>query len=353
MRVEGSRVGIVGGSIAGCATAIALRRLGCDITVLERSSGALRDRGAGIAVPDILRLRERVADEDYRDGVQVSSVTQDAGGVRVETTTGESLGFDVLVGADGYRSIVRTLVHGPSNPEGAGYILWRGNFPAAELTETTVWDEVVETGEWVSWCFDGGHAVMYPIPDFEGDGLRVNWAVYAPVPDALVVAGPSSIPPGTVEPEVFDVWVALRESFPARLRPLFAGGADVVSIQPIFDEIVDRQVLGRLVLVGDSAALTRPHTGSGATKAMQEARLLESLGATHPRWEELLAAYDADRTPAGTAIVELGRRIGRDQVEQTPPWTAMSEQDFRDWSAGTLSGDTLYFWARDGELVHR
>src|SRR5215475_1704177 len=55
MLVRGSRVGIIGGSIAGCATAIALERLGCDVQVFERSSGVLRDRGSGIAIPDALR----------------------------------------------------------------------------------------------------------------------------------------------------------------------------------------------------------------------------------------------------------------------------------------------------------
>ena len=38
MLVRGSRVGIIGGSIAGCATAIALERLGCDAQVFERST---------------------------------------------------------------------------------------------------------------------------------------------------------------------------------------------------------------------------------------------------------------------------------------------------------------------------
>ena len=51
VRVRGSKVGIVGGSIAGCATAIALGRLGCDVHIFERSSGALRDRGSGILLP--------------------------------------------------------------------------------------------------------------------------------------------------------------------------------------------------------------------------------------------------------------------------------------------------------------
>lgn len=55
MRIDGSRIGIVGGSISGCGAAIALGRLGCDVTVFERSSGALRNRGSGIAIPIPLR----------------------------------------------------------------------------------------------------------------------------------------------------------------------------------------------------------------------------------------------------------------------------------------------------------
>lgn len=45
---DGLKVGIVGGSIAGCAAAIALMRAGHRVTVFERSSETLVGRGAGI-----------------------------------------------------------------------------------------------------------------------------------------------------------------------------------------------------------------------------------------------------------------------------------------------------------------
>src|SRR5262245_37098193 len=48
---SGLKVGIVGGSIAGCTTAIELVRLGCDVTLYERTGEELKDRGAGIGVP--------------------------------------------------------------------------------------------------------------------------------------------------------------------------------------------------------------------------------------------------------------------------------------------------------------
>jgi hypothetical protein len=77
---------------------------------------------------------------------------------------------------------------------------------------------------------------------------------------------------------------------------------------------------------------------------MQDARYLEQLGHEHDDWDTLLAAYDADRVTTGNRLVDLGRRIGHDQVDHTPPWTSMTPEDFVAWTTATLSGDTLYFW---------
>jgi 2-polyprenyl-6-methoxyphenol hydroxylase-like FAD-dependent oxidoreductase len=381
------------------------------VTVFERSSGALRDRGSGIAIPVELRneliehsylpagyrcwpddatpddirragtrrwiladgssagrllweqpsggaavcnnwsvlwqgLRARVPDASYRDGSTVTSVVQDDTGVDVALDDGAVERFDVVFGADGYRSLVRSLVDSDSHTSDAGYILWRGSFPEAELSNRRAWDEIVATTSTPVVAFDGGHAVMYPIPDFEGlgGGLRVNWGIYATRPPELELDGPSSIPPGTVPREVFVHLERLRATvIPSDLQPLWAGSSDIVSIQPIYDQTVGRYVDGRLALIGDASTLARPHTGSGATKAMRDARCLEQLGALHDDWSSLLDAYDAHRAPAGRALVELGRRIGRDQVEQTPPWTTMGPDDFGAWASGSLSGQQLYF----------
>ena len=49
------RVGIVGGSIAGSATAVLMSRADHEVTVFERSSVELKSRGAGIATtPEVL-----------------------------------------------------------------------------------------------------------------------------------------------------------------------------------------------------------------------------------------------------------------------------------------------------------
>lgn len=402
MGVAGSRVAIIGGSIAGCATAIALHRLGCDIQVFERSSGALRERGSGIAIPVPLRdeligagylpadyptcepthrswvladgthggreiwrqgskaatsnwgvlwrsLRQMVGDLPYADGVRIDRVeSHGTDGATVTFGDGTSQDFDVVVGADGYRSRVREALYPDSQPEYAGYVLWRGNYPEAEAPDRAGLDHLDDLDAWLTVAFDGGHGVLYPIPDFEGanDGARrVNWAVYARQPIGCDFAEPTSIPPGEVAAETYaELEAILEAAFPPLYRPLFESPREQVSIQPIYDQLATSYVQDRIVLVGDAGTVTRPHTGSGATKAMQDALALERLGAEHEDWGPLLAAYDADRTATGDSLVELGRRIGRDQVEQTPPWGEMTPDDFDAWTKGTLSGQQLYFY---------
>jgi 2-polyprenyl-6-methoxyphenol hydroxylase-like FAD-dependent oxidoreductase len=55
------RIGIVGGSISGCAACLALLQLGHGVEVFERAVEALEGRGAGIATPPAVLegLRER------------------------------------------------------------------------------------------------------------------------------------------------------------------------------------------------------------------------------------------------------------------------------------------------------
>lgn len=404
MGIAGSRVGIVGGSIAGCAAAIALRRSGCEVTVFERSSTGLRDRGAGIAIPNPLReslisrdyldadypfwpakrrdwitksgdvphgrvlweqpgeaslnnwsilwksLRSRVADDAYRDGVRFESFSQDANGVTVRLDNGSEERFEVLMGADGYRSAIRAAIHPGTAPEYAGYVLWRGNYPESRVRDREPLERADEVHSWHTVCFSGGHGVIYMIPgdDDRADigHRRVNWAIYGPNPEGCVFDEPGSISPGKLGDDLeSEMHRLVAEYFPPwHASVIELTESDEISIQPIYDEMVPNYVHGRVALIGDAGTVTRPHTGSGATKALQEAMLLEELCGESDDWETVLSEYDAARTEAGNTIVELGRRIGAAQVEHTPPWASMTPADFEQWVADTLSGTKLYFY---------
>ena len=403
MRVRGSRVGIIGGSIAGCATAITLERLGCDVQVFERSSGVLRDRGSGIAIPLALReelidsrylpvdyphclvtlrwwiladgtssgrllwtqpgfashnnwgvlwrsLRAGVADARYHDGMTLHGFSQDTNSVTAVFDDGSSQRFDLLIGADGYRSVIRQQLLPDTRPQYAGYILWRGNYPEARLRNRAAIHRATEAGAWHYICLNGGHGIVYTIPDFNDRAdpghRRVNWAIYTPQPPGLDFSEPTSIPPGEVTRELYThLDRLLASAFPPDYQAVIrASPLEEVSIQPIYDDLVESYVDGRVMLSGDAGTVTRPHTGSGATKALQDALCLARLGQEHDEWPDLLAAYDAERTAAGVSLVRLGRRLGRDMVEQTPDWGAMTAEDFDAWTRQTLSGERLYFY---------
>ena len=54
-----SRALIIGGSLGGLSTAIALRRIGWDVEVFERSASELKDRGAGLVMQPKLLVSVR------------------------------------------------------------------------------------------------------------------------------------------------------------------------------------------------------------------------------------------------------------------------------------------------------
>ncbi len=243
---------MVGGSIAGCAAALAASRGGAErITVLERADDRLRDRGVGIALQsdryDELReagyvapempwapltrrlwsvrdgeaehgrvvgeqpfpfrayswgslwseLRRRVpGDVVHRSGAVVTGVEPDADGVTLRLADGHEERFDIVIGADGYRSVVREAMFPGADAAYAGYIGWRG-------TSSDVADLPSDGEDAHNIVFPGGHCMIYRIPDGRG-GHRLNWVLYTAPPEAdglhPDLRTPTSLPPGLPTP---------------------------------------------------------------------------------------------------------------------------------------------------------
>jgi 2-polyprenyl-6-methoxyphenol hydroxylase-like FAD-dependent oxidoreductase len=186
---------------------------------------------------------------------------------------------------------------------------------------------------------------------------RINWVIYRAAPEGTHFDDPASMPPGSVSETLA---TALDELLEAQFPPYWA---EVVrrtdpgfsSVQPIYDHAIPRYVAGRALLIGDAATITRPHTASGATKALQDALTLERVCRDHASLDAALTLYDQERCGAGNALVELGRRLGQTQVEQTPDWTSMTADDFDTWIRTALAGQPLYHYGnvpdRDGVRV--
>jgi 2-polyprenyl-6-methoxyphenol hydroxylase-like FAD-dependent oxidoreductase len=181
------RIGIIGGSIAGCATAALLHRAGHDVIVFERSESDLVSRGAGIATrpavwqdmmarglidgtlptcrADYIRyvtrgsgtgqprwlgdlrlsftlfnwahlyqcLRRGVPDELYRGASAIELIETRPHGTTVHLLAGGSLDFDLVVCADGYRSMGRRLIDPGAAPRYRGMVGWRGLLHESDL----------------------------------------------------------------------------------------------------------------------------------------------------------------------------------------------------------------------------
>jgi 2-polyprenyl-6-methoxyphenol hydroxylase-like FAD-dependent oxidoreductase len=415
--IRGGKVAVVGGSIAGCAAALAAHRGGADeITVYERAAEHLADRGVGVAVhssryaelesagymdagmpwvqlerrrwyvrdgsaagplgreigvmpfsfrtynwghlwrelrdrlPDSVVFRPGVSVEDVRPGAEGAQGAEDAEYAEVVTADGTER-VDLVIGADGYRSVVRAAAFPTVRPAYAGYLAWRGAFPADRLPDPELWAK--EDCAYV--VFPGGHVLVYRIPDGNG-GHRVNWLLYTtPPPDLdlglghdLRLTGPASLPPGRLTEALSSHLTHVCDEL---LPPYWADlirttTPEELFLQPMYDFTAPRYTTGRVLLVGDAATVARPHTGAGAVKALQDATVLESAFATATTWPDALDTYDTDRSVAGGAMVELGRHLGRALVEETPPWRSMDQTALETWwkqadGSGTFGGREL------------
>ncbi|WP_241196642.1 FAD-dependent monooxygenase [Streptomyces sp. ADI95-17] len=390
MAVTGLRIGVVGGSIAGCAMAIAGARAGADVTVHERSDGELQDRGFGIVIPPPLHrelvaggylgadmpttpvatrvwlarapgrrsarelarqqapvapcnwgllwraLRANAGSGAYHRGRPVASVGHTAsGGAVIRTAAGERE-YDLVVGADGHRSVTRELVAPEVRPVPAGYLVWRGTIPAAALRDHPAQLELLESS-WVTLGFPGGHGVFYLIPGASTGSRLLAYAVYASPPHA------GTAPDAPVSAAyVRDI---AEEHFPAEWADIVARGEHTSqALHPVADFVVPRAAEPPFLLAGDAASVTRPHTASGAVKALQDALCLERSLRASASAAEALHRYADERSAEGARLVGLGRRLGRALVENAPDWPAMGPAEVAALSRAALDGDDSYLY---------
>jgi 2-polyprenyl-6-methoxyphenol hydroxylase-like FAD-dependent oxidoreductase len=286
-------------------------------------------------------LKDRFARERYHFGKGFSSLTQSPTGITARFDDGSEAQGDLLIGADGLRSAVRSqllLAHFPGmEPAYAGYVAWRSIVEEEALPAAT--RDWLATGYW--FVLPPGEMMLcYQVP--AKDPARAvtkmrardwNYVWYRPITerqladlntDATGRHYAGGIPPPLIRP---DVSATIKRDAHALLAPHIA--SLVACSQPFFQAIFDiespRLAVGRAVLLGDAAFVARPHVGMGVTKGALDALCLANSISQCANLEAALSRYDRLRSEFGRRCVARGRRLGsyiEARSRPRPDWTA-------------------------------
>jgi 2-polyprenyl-6-methoxyphenol hydroxylase-like FAD-dependent oxidoreductase len=350
---------VAGGSLVGLSAAIALSRLGMEVTVLERSPARAADGGGGLGVdvallgrvtglseaPPVVHGVDRDTTawhllqawlEDQargrpgvrmRRGTQVTAVHpgRDEQRASVQTAGGDEYGADLVIGADGARSTVRASVD-PDAPDAryAGVLLWRTLVDERALPAGIA---LPRAGEPSREVYAGPYRlVTYLVPGAAGETAvghrRLNMVWYDPqqrdllhemgVLDGDTVRG--SLAPGALPGPVRDRLAGFaaanwpspwREALAVALRDGSVFGTPIVHYEP------RRLAHGRAALAGDAAHAASPMVGGGFRQGLYDvAALTQALTAvTSPAGVPgALIRYQDLRLRAAEAHVELSER---------------------------------------------
>jgi 2-polyprenyl-6-methoxyphenol hydroxylase-like FAD-dependent oxidoreductase len=279
-------------------------------------------------------LKQRFPAESYHFGAELISFTERSR-VTANFADGSSASGDLLIGADGLRSAVRSQLFPAVEPAYAGYVAWRAMVPDHTLPAKL--DDWLGSSYWFVLP-PGEMFLCYPVPAKDAARGGRDWNIVWYRPAALPVLEDfctdasgrrhslAAMPPPLIRPDV----IAKLKADARALLP--AGLADLVErSQPFFQAIFDvespRLAVGRVVLLGDAAFVARPHVGMGVTKAALDALcLFRSL--QNESFEKALQRYDALRGEFGRRCIARARRLGAYIEARSRPEIA--------WAAGQL-----------------
>ncbi len=360
MTLKGRTVSIVGGGIAGLATARAVALKGAEVTVYERAP-AIAEVGAGLQISsngwralcalgieaDLAAVAVRSQGTTLIDAMRNSTVLDIAApnpsyfvyrsrlievlslaatdaGAKIVTGAARSpddVEGDIVIAADGIRSTFRTLLNQGAEPSYTGQVAWRAVIHDAAAPSRA---EV--------YMGPGRHLVTYPL----AGGLR-----------------------NIVACEDRTDWTAEGwsiEDRPMNLRAAFArfpdhvqdwlSDVDIVFLWGLFQHpVAARWTDDTTALVGDAAHPMLPYLAQGANMALEDAvmlaRALEGPG---------LAAFEAARAPRARRVVAASAsnahrfHLANPVVRQV----AFAGLRLREWLKPGVSGQMFdWIWGYD------
>lgn len=353
--MEKIKILVIGGGIGGLTAAIALRRAGHTVTVIEKDpdwsvygvgiiqqSNVIRAMAelellddylaagvpfdnVAIHMPDGTKVAEipspRLAEKypanmgigrpalhkvlgdrtiaagaDVRLGVVANSIEDRGADVRVEFSDGKAEAFDIVVGADGVYSDTRQkIIPAAEQPEFTGQSVWRYNFKRpSDLNALHVYNGPTGIG-------------LVPISE-----ELMYMYVTTPEPDN---------PFYPIE-GIADVMRGKLSAAPPKIQEL---ASEITDDEGVVYRPLEQMMLygdwhkGRIVLLGDAVHATTPHLGQGAGMAIEDSLVLADELSKQDTPEAAFKAYRDRRFDRCKYIVEKSLAICHGQLGKGPP----------------------------------
>lgn len=265
----------------------------------QRLAGPQYPANVGISRRALHKVLSETAIElgtQVRLGTSVESFEQDDSAVDVLFTDGSQGRYGLMVGADGLFSKVRSVLFGDRyQPRFTGQSVWRYNFPRAAGID---------------------HLANYQGPSGNA-GL-------VPLADDLMYLFTTSHEPGNPWMEPAALADGLRQRLAGfggligELREHIVDNAGVV-YKPLEAVFVDEPwYCGRVLLIGDAAHATTPHLGQGAGMAIEDAVVLAEELTAGGSLDAQLQRFMGRRFERCKFISEMSLLAGVKEIQRDP-----------------------------------
>ncbi len=247
------------------------------------------------------RLHEILTTAVKRSGAKVTlghrpaSIEQDVDGADVELTDGSCGRYDLVIGADGVFSQVRSLVFGDApKPRYTGQAVWRYNLPRPS-----------EVDKLSMYAGPDGKAGMVPLAP------ELMYLLFIETPGGET---PPQFDPQTLAPQLRD----RLDGFGGMIAEVRSGivDSDKVVYRPIETVWVEPPwQRGRVALIGDAAHATGPHVGQGAAMALEDSIVLAQEVAASDDLPTAFAGFGERRYERVRTIVEISEQIAQWEID--------------------------------------